>query len=229
MIRFTKVKKPFGWLSNMAWFPIHLGGVTYPTSEYLFQIMRFKNPSEVRARLLIENQRNLKSECKRLAKKYERFDTLDEQDINRMKFCVFLKLLNNPQLIRDLLSIGDEEIIEDVSKRTKWVNSSTLFWGKALVGENNPKSGMTPYWVGLNTLGVIWMEINTWIGECPKDDLTDEETKLLNRLGVETPLEGEYATEIQRLVCAMEPTFQGGLANTIERYLKHLGVDDPKE
>ena len=41
MIGFTKTKLPYGWMGNMSAYPIQLNGVTWKTSEALFQAMRF--------------------------------------------------------------------------------------------------------------------------------------------------------------------------------------------
>lgn len=44
-IAFTKVKLPYGWLGNMAAFPIIYNNKNYRTTEALFQALRFlKNP-----------------------------------------------------------------------------------------------------------------------------------------------------------------------------------------
>ena len=42
-ITFTKVKLPFGWLGNMAAFPIVHLGVKWRTAEALFQALRFED------------------------------------------------------------------------------------------------------------------------------------------------------------------------------------------
>ena len=41
VVTFTKVKLPNGWLGNMAPYPLEYEGVTYRTSEALFQALRF--------------------------------------------------------------------------------------------------------------------------------------------------------------------------------------------
>jgi predicted NAD-dependent protein-ADP-ribosyltransferase YbiA (DUF1768 family) len=42
-IAFTKVDLPFGWLGNMANFPIRYEGVLFKNSEMLFQFLRFSD------------------------------------------------------------------------------------------------------------------------------------------------------------------------------------------
>ncbi len=44
-IAFTKVKLPYGWLGNMAPYPVKYDGKLWPTTEHLFQALRFDAPA----------------------------------------------------------------------------------------------------------------------------------------------------------------------------------------
>ena len=45
IIAFTKVALPFGWLGNMAPYPVTYGGKAWRTTEALFQALRFEDES----------------------------------------------------------------------------------------------------------------------------------------------------------------------------------------
>ena len=45
IIAFTKVALPFGWLGNMAPYPVTYGGEAWRTTEALFQALRFEDES----------------------------------------------------------------------------------------------------------------------------------------------------------------------------------------
>ena len=53
----------------------------------------------------------------------------------------------HPALVRQLLSTGEAELVEDCTSRPR---GSGLFWGAAL------KDGV---WTGENRLGRLWMEM----------------------------------------------------------------------
>lgn len=74
------------------------------------------------------------------------------KDVNNMKFCLTLKLLDHPELVNELINTGDKIIIEDVTARGDV--GGNLFWGAMLVERED---GF--HWVGKNILGVLWMEL----------------------------------------------------------------------
>ena len=147
MITFTKVALPYGWLGNMSPHPVICGGLTYPTSEHLFQALRFPKGSPERE----EIRRNrspmgAKMTAKRL-KAAMVVKPRDSQDLANMHTCLLAKLASHPDLRQALLDLGHELLVEDVSKRR---SGSALFWGMARVGDE---------WTGLNHLGRCWMEL----------------------------------------------------------------------
>lgn len=149
MISFTKVKLPFGWLGNMSPFPVLFGGVSWPTTEHLFQALRFPSGAPIR-----EEIRGTKSPmaAKLLAKSRVAEMVVaprSQEDLDLMRLCLRLKVEQHPDLKRQLLETQDEQIVEDASKRP---NVSGMFWGLCKQGEA---------WVGENALGVLWMELRS--------------------------------------------------------------------
>lgn len=146
-IAFTKVKLPYGWLGNMAAFPVEYDGKTYATTEALFQALRFTKNPDVQELIRLEKS---PMSAKLVAKsKVELMDDgilYSEKDIENMRLCLKLKLEQHPQLKEELLATEDITIIEDCSKRP---HGSGLYWGAART-ENG--------WEGKNILGVLWME-----------------------------------------------------------------------
>lgn len=152
---FTKVALPYGWLGNMSNHSVTYEGKVYPRTEHLFQALRFDDVS-IRARIRAETN---PMKAKFLAKKHIGDMTttqLSKEDVSNMKLVVWLKLYYNPELVQLLLDTGDKEIVEDVSDRSKWKGGSDLFWGKGVALSNKDK--VSPFWVGNNMLGEIWME-----------------------------------------------------------------------
>lgn len=147
-IVFTKVKLPYGWLGNMAPYPINYGNKNYRTTEALFQALRFKDYPEIQEKIMAENS---PMGAKMVAKSYKSllekdgYELLGSQDIEYMKICLKEKLKQHPDLIKQLLDTGDSILIEDCSSRP---HGSGLFWGSALKNNN---------WVGRNVLGEMWM------------------------------------------------------------------------
>jgi ribA/ribD-fused uncharacterized protein len=146
MILIRKVAEPFGWLGNMAAFPVTWKEKTYRTTEALFQVMRFEDEE------VIEAIRSAKSPmtAKMVAKKHRSLmvaEPMGSSDIDNMRWVLRLKLEQHPQLKQELLDTGEEEIVEDCTKRPR---GSGLFWGAAFKNSE---------WVGQNMLGHLWMEL----------------------------------------------------------------------
>lgn len=147
MIGFTKVALPYGWLGNMSPFPIEYDGKTWRTTEALFQALRFDD-AEIKE--LIREQKSPMA-AKMMAKKYKSQMTilpLSTLDLLNMEMCVKLKIEQHPELAKELISTGNLEIIEDVTRRGS--AGSNLYWGA--LNDNGE-------WVGLNNLGKIWMKL----------------------------------------------------------------------
>lgn len=146
IITFTKVKLPYGWLSNMSRHSIVYKRHEYATAEALFQSLRFDDEA-------IRNQiceQTSPMTAKMVAKKHQEkmiIEPRGEQDVENMGLVLMLKIEQHPRLRQELLDTGDALIIENCSNRR---SESGLFWGAALVDGT---------WVGQNVLGTIWMEL----------------------------------------------------------------------
>ena len=152
-ISFTKVKLPYGWMSNFSPHSINYDGKEWRTSEHLFQALRLKPYSQV-AYVDIWREKN-PMKAKQIAKKYIKdmnlqHITLTLVDLDIMRLVVSLKLDQHPDLVEELRGTNDKTIYEDVSKRIGDNKSSSLFWGAAFIQEK--------FWIGKNWLGNIWME-----------------------------------------------------------------------
>ena len=157
VIAFTKVKLPYGWLSNMAPFPITYNNLVWRTSEALFQASRF---AFTFANLDIIEKIRLEPSpmaAKMIAKKHADqmvVEQLSQLDVDNMRSILKLKLEQHPDLWKELLSTKGSEIIEDCTKRQ---HGSGLFWGAALQDLGQFAGG--DQWIGENKLGKLWMEI----------------------------------------------------------------------
>lgn len=150
IISFTKVKLPYGWLGNMAPYPVTYEGKEYKTTEALFQALRFKSFPEIQE--LIRNKKSPMS-AKMLAKSHVGllnsvgYSQLSQQDVTNMEICLREKLNQHPQLKEMLLETEGSAIVEDCSSRPQ---GSGLFWGAEF------KDGK---WQGKNILGKLWMKL----------------------------------------------------------------------
>lgn len=150
IIAFTKVKLPYGWLGNMAAYPIEYEGKEYRTTEALFQALRFVDYPDVQEKIREEKS---PMSAKMVAKAHlhllenSAFQPRSSQDIANMDFCLREKLRQHPQLVPMLLETGDRPIVEDCTSRP---NESGLFWGAQYKDEQ---------WSGSNILGKLWMRL----------------------------------------------------------------------
>lgn len=145
-IAFTKVKLPFGWLGNMAPYPI-VDRYTWLTPEALFQALRFN--SEAICREIREQKSPMTA--KMVAKRYrERMIIIpqSERDLENMRRVLRLKFDQHPSLRLALIDTGDAQIIEDCTLRQR---GSGLFWGAAKQADGS--------WVGENVLGKLLMQV----------------------------------------------------------------------
>ncbi len=145
-IAFTKVALPYGWLGNMAPFPLKVAETDWRTSEALFQALRFAEDDPVRT----EIRGSLSPMgAKMIAKKHRAKMVVEPQsevDLANMSAILAIKLAQHPSLARMLKETGDALLVEDCSKRPR---GSGLFWGAALQQDGS--------WKGENHLGKLWM------------------------------------------------------------------------
>lgn len=147
-IAFRKVKEPYGWLGNMAPYPVTYAGKEWRTTEALFQALRFSDHDP--ARELIHEQKSPMA-AKMIAKKHASrrvVEPLSEADVGNMKMVLRLKLEQHLDLQFALLDTKDALIVEDVTNRS---GGTGLFWGARLLPDGA--------WDGENVLGKLWMEL----------------------------------------------------------------------
>ncbi|MCZ2344479.1 MAG: NADAR family protein [Bacteroidales bacterium] len=145
-VTFTGVHEPNGWLGSMSPYPITYKGREWRTAEALFQALRFTDP-DIRAAIQAATS---PMTAKWIAKGKQDRMTVPQRgkrDIANMKRVLKLKVAQHPDLTAALLATGDEEIVEDCTRRA---GGSGMFWGAAL------RDGA---WVGQNVLGKLWMEV----------------------------------------------------------------------
>lgn len=158
-IAFTKVKLPFGWMSNMSPHSIafheELGpgmAGTWPTAEHLFQALRFPTDHPIRQEL---QQIASPMAAKMYAKKHTALMVVEprsDTDVMTMRMVLACKLEENPALKDLLLATGERRIIENCSARA---SESGLFWGARRC--SSPDDDQAGQWQGHNTLGELWM------------------------------------------------------------------------
>lgn len=145
IITFTKVKLPYGWLGNMAPYPIQHLGKEWKTSEALFQALRFED-EEIREVIRLEKS-PMGAKMKAKAHKSKMIvEPMSQQDVENMRMVVRLKFGQHAKLLKCLKATGTSELVEDIGNRN---GARHLFWGmKKVNGE----------WVGDNQMGKILME-----------------------------------------------------------------------
>lgn len=145
-IAFRKVAESYGWLGNMAPYPITHNNMRYKTTEALFQALRFDDADVIKA--IIETPSPMTA--KMIAKKYKNkmiIEKFSDTDIDNMQLCLRLKTEQHPNLMQALIDTGDRLIVEDTTYRKR-----VCKWGAKLIDGA---------WVGENMLGKLWMELRT--------------------------------------------------------------------
>lgn len=153
VISFTKVNLPYGWLGNMAAYPIEYNNRIWKTSEALFQALRFSDdmirekirmePSPMGAKMRAKSFRNLYA-----------IAPMSNDDIANMKICLNLKFTQHKDLRAKLLKTLDHIIVEDIGKRRGIRHE---FWGAYRADQNK--------WLGNNKMGELLMELRKELTE----------------------------------------------------------------
>jgi ribA/ribD-fused uncharacterized protein len=146
MIWIKKVAEAYGWMGNMAPYPITVEGKIWRTSEALFQGMRFDD--EVIKEIIRKEKSPMAAKMK--AKKYSNqmvVIPMSELDVEHMKKCVRMKFDQHPELKKMLLDSVGSFIFEDIGNRK---GERHKFWGVKRISENEGD--------GQNMMGRILME-----------------------------------------------------------------------
>ncbi len=144
---FKKVAEKYGWMGNMAPYPIMYNGKVWLTSEALFQGMRY-NDEEIKE--IIRKEKSPMG-AKMKAKKYKDqmvVVPMSPQDVENMRKCVKMKFDQHPQLKKELMNTKGAYIYEDIGNRN---GERHKFWGAKKISENEGD--------GQNIMGRILMEL----------------------------------------------------------------------
>ena len=150
-IPIRKVKDEWGLFCNFAPTPFVVDGVTFESSEELFQLMKFKDEDvirRIRAGITMSGKtcRQIKMTAKSYERAYRRSDW-GQMILDAMKFCLMLKYEQCPEF-RDLLQKSTGKyIVEDQAPMPK---KNPDAWGVKADGNN---------YVGPNLLGRLLMEL----------------------------------------------------------------------
>jgi ribA/ribD-fused uncharacterized protein len=146
-IWFKKVAEEYGWMGNMAPYPIKYDGNIWLTSEALFQSMRYDDDS-VKEIIRVEKS---PIGAKMKAKKYRDqmvIVTMSDLDVENMRKCVRIKFDQHPQLKKALMATGESHIFEDIGIRK---GERHKFWGAKKLSESEGD--------GNNMMGKILMDL----------------------------------------------------------------------
>ena len=161
VVAIRRVRDPFGYLGNMSPHPVSYHGVggEFATAEALFQALRFPRGSAMREEIRAAPS---PMAAKMLANQnIARMNVVPRsaQDLENMSFVLSLKVVRHVEVKNGLLSTGDRHIVEDCTARQ---TESGLYWGAALRDHA---------WFGLNTLGVLWMEMRNRLRAALRGDM----------------------------------------------------------
>ena len=146
-IWFKKVAEDYGWMGNMAPYPIKFEGKVWLTSEALFQSMRYDIES-IKEIIRVEKS---PMGAKMKSKKYKDqmvVVPMSELDVENMRKCVKVKFDQHPQLKKALIQTGMSPIYENIGNRN---GERHKFWGVKKLSENEAD--------GNNMMGRILMDL----------------------------------------------------------------------
>ena len=140
---FRTPKDPFGALSNFARaYPFEIEGVPIPSSEALYQAMRFTEHPDIQNEILTQATPAAAKAC--AWANQDAFGRVDWPDVRveSMRWCLRVKLLAHREALDEVLvATGDLDIVEE--------SGHDQFWGA--IGDGNRL-------IGINWLGRLWME-----------------------------------------------------------------------
>ena len=142
-VAIRKVKDPWGIFGNFAPTPIIINGVTFKTSELLFQLMKFKEEEPI---LAVYNAKNPKMIAKHWEKTHRREDW-GRMIVDAMKFCITQKYEQSEDFRKELERSKGKYIVED---QTSFPKKTPDTWGVKQQGSD---------FIGPNLLGRLLMEL----------------------------------------------------------------------
>lgn len=136
-----------GWLNLLAPHPVTFEGIQFPTTEHLFQWLRFVGfpviQDAIRAAASPNQAKEITLEhCRAIPGRI--FSVADIDDLRR---CLRAKLTQYPQCVNRLRATGQVRLVADLGD---WEPCFHPFWGAVEIeGE----------WHGENIAGCLWMEL----------------------------------------------------------------------
>ena len=145
-VRIHKVDGPWGDFSNFGRIPVTVDGVTFSTTERLYQVMKFRDRAARKAVFSAVNP-------KMTAKHYEKLG-LQREDwpvmiVDAMKFCLLQKYLQSEKFRSELDITKGMCIVED---QTSFPKKNPDTWGVKMSADG-------AVFVGPNLLGRLLMEL----------------------------------------------------------------------
>ena len=159
VISFRKNNESHGIFSNMFPTPMELYGVGIRTSEHLYQALKFSKYPNIQKTIINERSPMSAKFKSRSFQSRVRADWM-KVNVNVMKFCLQLKLIQNDVFYEELAKTGKMDIVEHSSK--------DVFWGAKLL--ENSKDSRVKIFVGKNMLGRLLIQLRDEIQEGRWDD-----------------------------------------------------------
>lgn len=142
---FRKVKEEWGLFSNMSPHPIIVNGIRIPTTEALYQAMKYPQYPEIQQKILEQKS----PMAAKMVQKGDGFAVHPEWDfmkIDVMEWCLKLKVaFHSVKFRREHEAVRGRDIVE--------ISHKDRFWG-AVPDKSNPD-----ILEGSNVLGQLWMVV----------------------------------------------------------------------
>lgn len=154
-VAFNTVAGEWGILGNFARTPLVVNGVTFSSSEQLYQIMKFKDADVIKKVYAGVTFKGInKGTVKMVARSYEN-QGFRRKDwgwilLDALKFCIQTKYEQSEAFRNELVRSRGFFIVEDQTGRKKGKDAAADTWGALLKGDS---------YVGTNLMGRLLMEI----------------------------------------------------------------------
>lgn len=130
-------KEPYGWMSNFSSYTVTFRRKTYPSSEHLFQALKFEGTDDSWAEKIRLAKTAMWAAKMGRSRKHPIKENWDDIKDKAMYFILELKLKQHPDLQTKLLETEGKRLVEDSPKDS--------YWGVGSTGD------------GRNQLGKTWM------------------------------------------------------------------------
>jgi ribA/ribD-fused uncharacterized protein len=148
VVQFCRPRDAFGILANFAHCRLVFKGICTPTSEHLYQALKFRTEAQQRRILATPSAFDAKQLAHTLEMGYPQPLWNQHLRVPAMRFVLRAKTLQHWQTISDALQATCNKPIVERS-------SSDAYWGATLDGAGSLR--------GQNVLGRLWMEVRAQI------------------------------------------------------------------